>query len=59
MVGNILVLKGQSKYNVLRLAADEVAEGFADLGFDVTIADLCGSIKPNDVINTALLINMT
>ncbi len=40
MNGHILVMKGKSRYNVLRLAADEIAEGFADFGFDVTVADL-------------------
>ncbi len=39
-VKRILVIKGESRYNVLRIATDEVAKGFAEMGYDVEIADL-------------------
>ncbi|BCJ92949.1 hypothetical protein acsn021_05180 [Anaerocolumna cellulosilytica] len=37
---NILILKGQSMYNVLRHASDQIADGFTELGCNVTILDL-------------------
>ena len=40
MSGKILVLKGMSRYNVLRQAADEMVEGFINQGFKVVIVDL-------------------
>lgn len=36
----ILVLKGQSRYNVLRKAADLVAAGFRNKGYEVRVLDL-------------------
>lgn len=36
---NILILKGSSRYNVLRRAADELAAGFEALGAHVTVID--------------------
>ena len=40
MKGNILVLKGQSLYNVLRIAADYMVEAFRKKDYDVTVLDL-------------------
>ncbi len=40
MQGSILVLKGQSLYNVLRMAADSMAEAFHDMDYEVTVLDL-------------------
>lgn len=37
---SILILKGPSKYNVLREAADHTAAGLSKCGYDVTIMDL-------------------
>ncbi len=37
---NILVIKGHSRYNVLRIAADYVASSFEKLGYNVTVTDL-------------------
>ena len=37
--GRILVVKGVSKYNVLRRAAEETAKGFESCGYEVEIAD--------------------
>ena len=36
----ILVLKGASRYNVLRVAADNIAQGFREKGYQVEILDL-------------------
>ena len=48
MYKRILVLKGFSRYNVLRLAADEMIDAFLYLGYDVTEAD----IADGDYVNT-------
>ena len=36
----ILVIKGESKYGVLRRATDHIVEGFIDKGYDVDLLDL-------------------
>lgn len=38
---SILIFKGQSKYNVLRIAADNVSESFIEKGYNSIIYDLC------------------
>ena len=37
--GKIVVIKGQSRYNVLRLACDLIAKGFEENGYQVAIID--------------------
>ena len=37
---NVLVLKGESRFNVLRKATDEIAQGFRNKGYEVCILDL-------------------
>ncbi len=39
MKGNILVIKGRSLYNVLRIAADDMIQAFQDKGYEVTVTD--------------------
>ncbi len=53
----ILVFKGKSKYNVLRLAADEVIEGFEELGCEVDVHDtesdqdmVIGALREYDLV---------
>lgn len=36
----VLVIKGESRYNVLRVAADEIAKGFVQKGYQVEKVDL-------------------
>lgn len=40
MKGTILVLKGESFYNVLRIAADDMVRAFQEKGYDVVVLDL-------------------
>ncbi|MBA4686676.1 MAG: glycosyltransferase family 1 protein [Candidatus Galacturonibacter soehngenii] len=45
MKGKILVLKGQSRYSVLRDAADYMSEAFSNLGYEVKSMDLLKDIE--------------
>lgn len=38
--GNVLVLKGESRYNVLRTATDLMIDAFTNIGYKVTLLDL-------------------
>lgn len=39
-MGKILIALGQSRYQVLRVATEEIAEGFREYGYDVEIIDV-------------------
>lgn len=54
MLGNILVFKGQSRYNVLRIAADYMVDSFRKKGYNVTIADLTIEGQLSEVLASAL-----
>lgn len=47
----VLVLLGQSAYNVLRQAAVEIARGFQNKGYTVDVIDLNGNYSEYDEIN--------
>lgn len=48
--GKILIIKGQSQYNVLRYASDLIAKGFEENGYQVVIFDgLKKDITPNEI----------
>ncbi len=40
MEKKILIVKGESQYNVLRIATDEIAKGFANKGYYVEVLDM-------------------
>lgn len=40
MEKKVLVIKGESQYNVLRTAADEIAKGFVQRGYQVEVMDM-------------------
>ncbi len=42
----ILVVKGQSAYNVLRLAADKICRGFENCGYQVDVIDILAEQGP-------------
>ncbi len=39
-MGKILVALGESRYQVLRVATEEIAEGFREYGYDVEMIDV-------------------
>lgn len=51
MKGNILVLKGQSRYNVLRVATDYMVEAFRKRGYHTTVLDLTLEEEINNILN--------
>lgn len=57
MKGKILVLKGESLYNVLRIAADDMVKAFQNKGYDVIVLDLVmeeDANRLNDVLRERL-----
>ena len=46
----VLVVKGQSAYNVLRRAADEIADGFKSKGYEPEIIDFCEFKDNNEIL---------
>ena len=51
----ILVLKGASRYNVLRVAVDNIAQGFREKGYQVEILDLLDNDDMEKVQDKMLL----
>lgn len=46
----ILVVKGKSAYNVLRLAADKICKGFENCGYEVDLIDVLAEHGEEDLI---------
>lgn len=54
MEKKVLVVKGASQYNVLRVAAEEIAKGFASKGYQVEMLDMLDS-NENQMIGNKMV----